>query len=324
MAGVDLASWFVVEAVGAYGDQVLADASPGAPGPRAVGRELARLIFVRAETDTGIPAPLAAVIGGSGSGEAEQALETCIGDLLGADPGLAAAAAEVLGRYYRQQLDCGDGQALAELGDLLWWDEPELARTAFERAADAGNDSALIRLAQHRWVVLEDYDGAVPHFHQAITSPDPDVAAEALTGLGRAHRAHGDYQAARDVLEEAIATGHPDWAPRAMMMLGGMLEYQLRGFRHAQPHGGSARSLGTDREPSRHRTSGPLSEPAKKPQAGTWRRRATPRKAHAPACCTSDRKPADGRGDKQARLQSLDTDLGPRYRRNENRADAVE
>lgn len=165
-----------------------------------------------------------------GSSEAELALETWVGDLLGADPGLAAAVAGVLGRYYRQQLDCGDGQALAELGDLLWWDEPQLARTAFERAVDAGNMSALVRLAGHRWVVLEDYDGALALYRQAIASPDPGVAAEALTGLGEAHRAHGDYQAARNVLEECIATGHPDWAPRAMVMLGNMLEYQLRDY----------------------------------------------------------------------------------------------
>jgi tetratricopeptide (TPR) repeat protein len=113
---------------------------------------------------------------------------------------------------------------------LLWWDEPELARTAFERAAAAGNTTALVRLAQHRWVVLKDYEGALPLYQQAIASPDPGAAAEALTGLGQAYRAHGDYQAARDVLQEAIATGHPDWAPRAMMMLGNMLEYQLRDY----------------------------------------------------------------------------------------------
>lgn len=53
VAWVDLASWFVAEAVGAYGDQVLADARPDAAGPQAVGRELARLIFVRQQ---GMPA----------------------------------------------------------------------------------------------------------------------------------------------------------------------------------------------------------------------------------------------------------------------------
>ena len=155
--------------------------------------------------------------------------------------------ADVLARYYRQQLDSGDGQALAELGDLLWWDEPQLARTAFERAAGAGNNGALIRLAQHRWVVLKDYEGSLPHYQQAIASPDPGVAAEALTGLGEAHRAHGDYQAARDVLEECIATGHPDWAPRAMMMLGNMLEYQLRDYDGARAMFQAAISTGHPR-----------------------------------------------------------------------------
>ena len=82
----------------------------------------------------------------------------------------------------------------------------------------------------HQWAVFKDYDGALPLYQQAIASPDPGVAAEALTGLGQAHRAHGYYQAARDVLEEAIATGHPDWAPQAMIML----EYQLCDYDEAQ------------------------------------------------------------------------------------------
>jgi TolA-binding protein len=230
VAGADLAWWFVVKAVEAYGDRVLADADPGAAGPQAVGRELARLIFARPEADARTPAPLDAVIDRSGREDAERALEACIQDLLEADPGLAAAAGKVLGRYYRQQLASGNGQALAELGDLLWWDEPQLARTAFERAAGAGNNTALVRLAQHRWVVLGDYEGALAFYQQAIRSADPALAAEALTGLGEAHRAQGDYQAARGVLEEAIAGGHRDWAPRAMMMLGNMLEYQLRDY----------------------------------------------------------------------------------------------
>jgi tetratricopeptide (TPR) repeat protein len=227
VAGADLAAWFVAQAVEAYGDHVLAEAGPGGGGPQAVGRELARLIFARPGAGAGIPAPLAAAIGRAGSEDAERALETSVGDLLQADPGLAAAVGEVLGRYYRQQLDSGDGPALAELGDLLWWDEPGLAHTAFERAAGSGNTGALIRLAEHQWVVLKDFDGALAHYQQAIASPDPGVAAEALTGLGEAHLAHGDYQAARGVWQEAIATGHRDWAPRAMMMLGSMLEYQL-------------------------------------------------------------------------------------------------
>jgi len=224
VAGADLAAWFVARAVEAYGDHILAEAGTGGRGPQAVGRELARLIFARPEAGAGIPAPLAVAIGRE---DAERALETSIGNLLQTDPGLAAAVADMLGRYYRQQLDSGDGQALAELGDLLWWDEPQLAHTAFERANRAGNTGALIRLAQHQRVVLNDFDGALTHYRQAIASPDPSVAAAALTGLGQAHLAHGDYQTAREILLEAIDTGHRDWAPRAMMMLGSMLVHQL-------------------------------------------------------------------------------------------------
>jgi hypothetical protein len=144
-----------VKAVQAYGDRVLADVDDlHAAGPLAVGRELARLIFGGAETDAEIPESLAAMVGQAGAGDAGPALYCRVGELLEADPGLAAVAAEVLGGYYLRQLDSGDGQALAELGDLLWFDEPQLARTAFERAIDAGNQGALIRLAKHRRVVL--------------------------------------------------------------------------------------------------------------------------------------------------------------------------
>jgi tetratricopeptide (TPR) repeat protein len=62
---------------------------------------------------------------------------------------------------------------------------------------------------------------------RAVASADPEISAEALTGLAQAHRAGGDYQAARAALEQCIATGHANWAPQAMMMLGNMLEYQL-------------------------------------------------------------------------------------------------
>jgi hypothetical protein len=102
VAGTGLASCFVSQAVEAYGDRVLAEVGPGGGGPQTVGRELARLIFVRPGAGAGIPVPLAGVIGCPGSEDAERALETSIGDLLQADPALAAAVAEVLDRYYRQ------------------------------------------------------------------------------------------------------------------------------------------------------------------------------------------------------------------------------
>jgi tetratricopeptide (TPR) repeat protein len=228
MAGADLAPWFVARAVQAYGGRVLADSDEmDAAGPQAVGRDLARLIFGSAGTGTEIPAHVVAVIDRPGSIPARAALEARIEELLEADPVLAAAAAGVLGGYYRQQLESGDGEELAELGDLLWRDEPELARTAFERAVDAGNRGALIRLAMHRRVVFGDYEGALALYRQAAASPDPGVAAGALAALGDALRDHGDYQGARTAWEQCIAIGDPDGTPRAMTGLAGILQHQL-------------------------------------------------------------------------------------------------
>ena len=64
-------------------------------------------------------------------------------------------------------------------------------------------------------------------YQQAVTSPEPGTAAEALTQLGDALREHGDYQAARAAWDQCIATGNPDWAPHAMAMLASMLESKL-------------------------------------------------------------------------------------------------
>jgi tetratricopeptide (TPR) repeat protein len=219
---------FVAQAVRAYGDRVLADADglDGA-GPQAVGRDLARLIFGGAEPGTGLPAQLEAVIGRPGSSPSQLALYGYVEERLQADPGLASAAAGVLGRYYQHQLESGDGQALADLGELLWHDEPELARTALERAVDAGNRRALISLATHRRLESRDYEGALALYRQAVSSPDRGIAAEALVQLGDALREHGDYQAACAAWEQCIAAGNPAWAPHAMAMLASMRESKL-------------------------------------------------------------------------------------------------
>ncbi len=220
----DQVVWFVTKAVEGYGDRVLAADDLGAAGPQVVGCELARLIFGRAEAVGRIPMPLAEMVEHPASERAWSAVYIHIENVLESDPSLAAAVAEVLAGYYRQLLESGDGQALDELGDLLWFDDPELARTAFERAIEAGNKRALIRLAEHRWVILQDYDSALQLYQQAIASPDSGNAAEALAGLGDLHRSRRDYQAARDAWEQCIASGNPDWAPHAMASLAGMLE----------------------------------------------------------------------------------------------------
>ena len=232
--------WFVTKAVEAYGDRVLArDDQLGATGPQVVGCELARLIFGHTEAGAPIPAPLAGMVEQSSSGRAWIAVDVHVENVLESDPGLAAAVAEVLAGHYRQLLKSGDGQALAELGDLLWFADPQLAQTAFERAIEAGNKRALIRLAMHRWVILHDDDSAGQLYRQAMASPDSGIAAEGLAGMGDLHHSRHDYDAARDAWEQCIASGNPEWAPHAMASLAGMLEDEgnrdgaLRMFRAA-------------------------------------------------------------------------------------------
>jgi hypothetical protein len=80
VASVDLAAWFVAEAAGAYGGQVLADASPGPAGPRAV-RPRTRPADLRLHRcGCRPPGALAAVIDRPGRRDAGDALEIWIGD----------------------------------------------------------------------------------------------------------------------------------------------------------------------------------------------------------------------------------------------------
>lgn len=194
MAGADLASWFVAKAVQAYGDRVLADADGlHAGGPQAAGRELARLIFGSAETGTEIPVPLEEVVLHPDSKQGRYALEVHIDGLLQADIGLASAVAAMLGGSYRQQLDSGDGQALAALGDGLW---------------------------DHR-----DYQAARATWERCIATGDPDSAPRAMARLASmVERQLSDDDGARLMFQATFDTGHPEHAPRAMLRLGLLLE----------------------------------------------------------------------------------------------------
>ena len=228
MAQADLVMWFVSTAVEKYGGRVLAGGNDeGAAIPEVVGRELARLMFGVVESDARLPIPLAALTDDLDNWQARSALECFLEDRLEADPELARRVAEVLAAYYQRCLESGDGRALAELGDLLWFDEPELARAAFERAVTAGNQSAVIRLAEHRMVVFGDYEGALPLYQLAVDDQEPRIVARALAALGSAHEAHGDLEAARAVWERCIATGDADWAPRAMALLANLLDREF-------------------------------------------------------------------------------------------------
>src|SRR5206468_11375875 len=54
---------------------------------------------------------------------------------------------------------------------------------------------------------------------RAIGSGDPDVAAEGMVDLGCLLCSAGDMTGGRAAFQDAIATGHPTWAPEAMMGL---------------------------------------------------------------------------------------------------------
>ncbi len=228
MADAGVVTRFVVQAVRAFGDRVLAhEDRPGATGAQAVGRDLAGLIFASSGTVAQVPAPLAAMISYGDRRDSWVTLVSHIDELLDADPALAAATSDLLDGYFRRVLGSGNGPALVELGGVLWNDEPGLAREALERAIAAGHEPALIELARHRYIVSGDYDGALVLLERAIGSADPDVSAAALARLGQTHLAYGDYGAARAAFGRCIATGHPDWAPQAMLMLAGLLIHQV-------------------------------------------------------------------------------------------------
>lgn len=134
------------------------------------------------------------------------------------DPDRAAQAAGVIAGFYRGQAAAGRVEALVDLGDLLYWDDPQAARSAYQEAVDAGYLPALLGLAKVLNVVIGDQDAAVAVYQQAISNGDPDVAAEAMYQLAL-QTSHHDEHAARALLEQVIATGHPEWAGAAMVGL---------------------------------------------------------------------------------------------------------
>ncbi len=144
MSASEQAAWFMAAAAGAYGSQVLAaPEDAGTAGPEALGRSLLRLVFGAEAAGRGMPARLSALVASPDSPVAMTALEVHIEEALEQDAGLAAALEEMLNGFYREQFESGNGQVLADLGSLLWWDDPQRARAAFECAVEAGNQHAL-------------------------------------------------------------------------------------------------------------------------------------------------------------------------------------
>jgi TolA-binding protein len=120
-------------------------------------------------------------------------------------------------------MDAGDIQALVELGDLLYWDEPETARDAYQEAVDAGHLPALIGLGMILRNVLGDEEAARAAFDRAAASDDPDLRAEAMYEIACDHMLRHDAAAAA-MFRQVIGTRHPTWAAAAMVGLGNVLK----------------------------------------------------------------------------------------------------
>jgi tetratricopeptide (TPR) repeat protein len=217
---------FMVPTIRVLGREVLAAGEEGMalPDSEAVGRGLLRLVFGAGDGGPELPTVLAGLIADPDSQAAAAELTDCLHQVFNADPGMASAAAAMIARFYRRQADGGDVQALVDLGDLMYWDEPEAARAAYREAIDAGYLHALIDLAMVLRNVLDDEDAAAAVYRQAIGSGDPDLAAEAMVEFAQLKAARRDTAGARDLFQQVIEARHPKWSAAATVGLAGLLE----------------------------------------------------------------------------------------------------
>src|SRR6266704_802258 len=188
---VEQAAPFMAAAARRYGREVLVgDGSRAVPDDReSAGRRLLQLVFGSGGAGPDVPPLVAGLIEDPGSRQMLAGLAAYADEVLESDPGKAAKAAGVIAWFYR-------GQA----------------------AVDAGHVPALLGLANVLDAVIGDQDAAVEVYQQAVSSGDPDVAAEAMYELAL-HTRYQDEGAARALLGQVIATGHPQWAAAAMVGL---------------------------------------------------------------------------------------------------------
>jgi tetratricopeptide (TPR) repeat protein len=211
-----------MEAAGrVFGERILAaeDGSTATGSQAAVGRRLLQLVFGIQEDGRLLPGVLAHLVGDPGSTQAQAGLRNHVDAALEADPTMTTAAVDMITSYHRRRADRGDVQALVDLGDFLYWGEPESARAAYQEAIDAGHLHAMIDLAKVLHAVLGDDDAALAVYRQAIDSGDSELAAEAMVELAQMYGLQENGPAARAMYEQAIDTGHAEWAAIAMVAL---------------------------------------------------------------------------------------------------------
>jgi tetratricopeptide (TPR) repeat protein len=221
----DQAMRFVAAAVRVLGP----DASGGERAGRAVpdeeapGQQILSLVF-GLRGGQRLPDVLADLARDPDSSQARDELELRMSGAFEADPAMASQAAAVIAAFYRQRADAGDAGALADLGDFLYWDEPEAARAVYQEAIEAGHRQAMITLARLLYNFLDDEQAALAVLEQAAAGANADLSAEAMHEIASMHVSNRDEAAARAMFERVIGTGHPVWAAAAMVGLAGVLE----------------------------------------------------------------------------------------------------
>ena len=195
----DEATPFMVAAVRAYQQGVLAAANERAdPGSREdVGRDLLHLVFGTPHRGQEFPSVLAAILADPGSELAQADLMQQADEAFESDPAMTSAAAARISEFYRRQADAGNLQALVDLGDFQYWDEPQAARAAYR---DAEGTQFPVRLRDehpsHRPGLPQwPLDGG----HQALLirrrQDDPPVDARGGTAsIALRHLPHADQR----------------------------------------------------------------------------------------------------------------------------------
>jgi hypothetical protein len=147
---VEEAAPFMAAAARRYGREVLVDDdSRAVPDDReSVGCRLLQLVFGSGRVGPDVPPLVAGLIEDPGSPQMLAGLTAYADEVFESDPGKAANAAGVIAGFYRGQAAVGRVEALVDLGDLLYWDDPQAARAAYQEAVDAGHVPALLGLAK--------------------------------------------------------------------------------------------------------------------------------------------------------------------------------
>lgn len=158
--------------VRAYGAGALAQAESGGEIELAPGQVLLRLVFAG---ESALPGALETLTHGKADRAALTALKARFYHALEDNPELLAEAAITLAGYCRREFGAGNIKAMARLGDLLRWDDPEQAQLAYHRAIDAGDLHALIDLARHLFRDLGGDNGALAVYQRAIDAGDTEV-----------------------------------------------------------------------------------------------------------------------------------------------------